>query len=181
MLHRFVAILALAVALPGLAAQAMQGACEATFSGSAPMDRFGGTVSAEPFTVQVQDQRADWQVEVQPIKMSTKKKGRDEAMHKMFRIPEFPVISGAAHNIDLAALTAGGDQPVEIPFTLTILGTAKEMTAAVSNVKDDGQQLSFDATFVVSLKDFSLKPPVLMGMIRVRDAVPVTAHFTFTR
>jgi hypothetical protein len=180
--RRLTALLSVILALPVLAAESMQGSCDVDFTGSAPMDKFKGTVSAEPFVVQVDEAgHAAWRVEVHPAKMSTKKRGRDEEMHKMFRIPEFPILSGEARDFDLRALDGTGETTVEIPFTMTIIGTSRDMKATVTHVQKDEKSIAFDASFDVSLKAFALKAPVLAGLIHVRDRVPVIAHFTFSR
>lgn len=167
------------------AGETWQGRCDVEFRGSAPMDRFRGKAEARPFDVDVSDgengaKRAAWTVEVSPGGMTTFKKARDREMHEMFHVAEFPLISGVASNVDLPG-PDGGQQPVMIPFSLTMHGVTRPMTAAVSNYNDSGDRISFDASFVVSVKSFNLRPPVLMGMIHVRDTVPVVCHFVFSR
>jgi polyisoprenoid-binding protein YceI len=64
---------------------------------------------------------------------------------------------------------------------LTITGVSQDLTAAVTNVKDDGSKLTFDADFTIDMKTFGLKPKVLLGVFKVRNEVPVRASFTLTR
>ena len=163
-----------------------QGTCDISFTVTETMNRkFGGTGAAEASPVDVAAngavQAATWKMEVQPGKLSTKKEARDKEMHKMFRLPEFASATGEVKAFDLATLSKEAGATNQLPFTLTIIGTSQELTAAVTNVKDDGSKLTFDADFTIDMKAFGLKPKVLLGVFKVRNEVPVRASFTLTR
>jgi len=69
-----------------------------------------------------------------------------------------------------------------MPVTLTMAGTTGTVTAAVKNLRESATAVSFDLSFPVSLKAFRLKPPsTLVGLVKVRDTVDVTARVTLFR
>lgn len=162
------------------------GACAISFQVTESMNRkFSGAGPAEAFTVEVETrgavQAASWKMEVQPGKLSTQKAGRDEEMHKMFRLPEFSSATGEVKAFDLNALKKEEGATNTLPFALTILGVRQDLVAEVTHVKDEDGTLCFDANFTVDMKSFTLKPKVLLGLFKVGNAVPVRAAFTFTR
>ena len=163
-----------------------QGTCDLSFQVTETMNRkFGGTGAAEAFTVDVAAngavQAASWKMEVQPGKLSTKKEARDKEMHKMFRLPEFATATGEVKAFDLATLSKEAGATNQLPFTLTIIGVARELKATVSNVKEEKDTISFDADFVIDMKSFTLKPKVMLGIFRVGNEVKVRSTFTLTR
>jgi polyisoprenoid-binding protein YceI len=69
----------------------------------------------------------------------------------------------------------GGKAALEV--TLAIRGVERKIQATVLNWKEDGDRVSFDVEFPVSLKEFDLKAPSVLGFIRVKDRVVVKATF----
>jgi hypothetical protein len=56
----------------------------------------------------------------------------------------------------------------------------RRVRATASNLKEAGEQVSFDLEFPVSLKEFDLKAPSFFGIVRVGDKVSVKTTFTLT-
>ena len=54
------------------------------------------------------------------------------------------------------------------------------MTAQVTQFKTTAEKTTFTLDFAVSLKSFGLKPPSVMGIIRVGDTVRLQAEVTLT-
>lgn len=184
-MKRLICVLSLCLTM-GAAAETLKGACEVAFNVTETMNRkFSGSGTAEPFQVEVTpaggQRPASWKMEVQPAKLSTKKAARDAEMWKMFRLTEFAAASGEVKAFDLEQLKKAATETVEIPFTLTIVGVARELKATVSNVKEEKDTISFDADFVVDMKSFTLKPKVMLGIFRVGNEVKVRSTFTLTR
>ncbi len=56
----------------------------------------------------------------------------------------------------------------------------RKVRATASNLKESGERVTFDLEFPVSLGEFDLKAPSVLGIIRVGDKVSVKATFTLT-
>ncbi len=167
------------------AAATWQGTGEISFQVTETMNRkFSGTGTAEPFTAEVTKQGAaelaSWTVTVKPGGLSTKKKARDEEMHKMFRLPEFPAATGEVKDFDLASLKTDAGVTNTMPVRMTLIGVSQDLTAKVTNVKREGGGISFDADVLVDMKSFTLKPKVLLGMFKVHNEVPVRVSVKLT-
>ena len=67
-------------------------------------------------------------------------------------------------------------QSHEIIATVTIGEVTRDVITKVDNWKRDGDHASFDASATLSLKDFALEAPAVLGIIRVADEVKVAAH-----
>jgi hypothetical protein len=102
----------------------------------------------------------------------------------MFRSERFPRIHAAAHNVDverLRAETGNGRKGIaSIDLLLRIRERERKVRATASNLKEAGEQVTFDIEFPVSLGEFDLKAPSVLGIIRVGDKVTVKANFTLT-
>jgi polyisoprenoid-binding protein YceI len=61
-------------------------------------------------------------------------------------------------------------------LTLRVRDVERTIQAAVTNLRDEGNQVGFDVEFPVSLKDFGLKAPSFLVFFRVRDKVTVTGN-----
>lgn len=149
-----------------------EGTCEAAFAVKATMDSFVGKAESEP--VAVADGSSEVRVTVPIAGMETGKKKRDAAMRQMFEEDRYPRIEGLASLDDLRRIAENG----ELPLTLSMHGQTRELIARVSGVEATENRLVFDAAFDVSLKEFGLKPPSIMKLIRVGDVVNVTAHLS---
>lgn len=165
-------------------AETWKGSCDVAFTVTETFNRtFKGRGASEAFPVEIAadgDQlAATWKISVQPAKLTTDKKGRDEEMWRMFRLPEFPSAEGEAKAFNLKDAAAG--KATTLPFKLTIIGVSKELQGTVSNVKLEDGKASFDVQFSVDMDSFTLKPKVLLGMFKVQNEVPVTATFHFAR
>jgi polyisoprenoid-binding protein YceI len=163
------------------AGESWTGRCDVVFHVKATMHQFDGTAQSDPVGVNFNGGKASWTVAVPVSGMSTRNVKRDREMREMLHAHDHAQIVGQAAAVNWKALAGGGAAPADLPFDLTIAGTTRSLKAAVSDWKEDGDQVSFRARFTVSLKEFKLKPPSVIGMIRVADAVTVNAHFVFTR
>jgi hypothetical protein len=116
--------------------------------------------------------------------MDTRNRSRDGQMREMFRSERFPRIHAAAHNVDVERLRAetgkGREGIASIDLLLRIRDRERKVRATASNLKEAGEQVTFDIEFPVSLGEFDLKAPSVLGIIRVGDKVSVKANFTLT-
>ena len=102
----------------------------------------------------------------------------------MFLAERFPRIRAAAHNVDVDRIRAeagkgrGGDASIDL--LLRIRDVERKVRATASNLKESGERVTFDIEFPVSLREFDLKAPSVLGIVRVGDKVSVKANFTLT-
>jgi polyisoprenoid-binding protein YceI len=124
------------------------------------------------------------EVEVPVASMNTRNKSRDGQMREMFRSDRFPRIRGEARNVDVERIRVefgkvrGGD--VSIDLLLRIRDVERKVRATASNLRESGERVTFDLEFPLSLGEFGLKAPSVLGFIRVGDKVSVKATFTLT-
>ena len=162
------------------------GDSDVKFHGDSTLHGFDGTVNDVPLTVSVSGTEGSRVVsavsEVKVKNMDTNHEGRDENMMKMFQQTEFPLIKVEVVGAQEAKLQPKGGKPGAMTVKLTIIGKSNRIDASVTNLKQTADSLSFDLSFPVSLKAFSLEAPsALLGMVKVRDTVEVTAHITLRR
>jgi hypothetical protein len=124
------------------------------------------------------------EVEVPVAGMDTRNKSRDGQMREMFRSGPFPRIHASAHDVDVERLRVeigkgrGGDASIDL--LLRIRDVERKVRATASNLKESGEQVTFDLEFPVSLREFDMKAPTVLGIVRVGDKVSVKATFSLT-
>jgi len=171
------AILALAFAAH---AETWTGTADVKFKGYSTLHDFTGTVSA-PLKTTVSGEKGARTVsatsDVEVKRMSTRDDARDKNMMLMFNAAKFALLKVSVAGADERALRKGA-----MPVTLTIAGTSGKVAAAVANILESADSVSFDLAFPVSLAAFKLTPPsTLAGLIKVKDNVDVTARVTLKR
>jgi polyisoprenoid-binding protein YceI len=124
------------------------------------------------------------EVEVPVAGMDTRNKSRDGQMREMFRSDRFPRIHAVARDVNVGRLRVeigkGRDGDASIDLLLRIRDVERKVRATASNLKESGERVAFDLDFPVSLREFDLKAPSVLGIIRVGDMVSVKARFTLT-
>jgi len=174
--------LGLGTAVTSAAAQpsALRGKCTISFSGTSTLHGFEGTAACEPFTLEPVDAGAakssQWKthVRVDVTKMSTDNKARDRNMAKMFDAETYPWIEASFESIQ-----PGPSDTLE--FRLTIGKSTNTVVAKITERQEADDELSFSATFKLSLADYALKPPSVFGIIRVGDEVSVRVNASVRR
>jgi hypothetical protein len=124
------------------------------------------------------------EVEVPVAAMDTRNRSRDGQMREMFRSDRFPRIHAAARDVDVDRLRVemgkGREGIASIDLLLRIREVERKIRAMASNLMESGDRVTFDIEFPVSLGEFDLKAPSVLGIIRVGDKVSVKATFTLT-
>ena len=123
-------------------------------------------------------------VEVPVAGMDTRNKSRDGQMREMFRSDRFPRIHAAARDVDVDRLRVelgkGHEGKAPLDLLLRIRDVERKIRATASNLKESGDRVTFDLEFPVSLGEFDLKAPSVLGIIRVGDKVSVKTTVTLT-
>jgi len=150
------------------------GAAEVMFKGTSTLHEFEGSVKTAPFQATFSEDKKTEQLRVSAsttvviLELDTQNKKRDKKMFKMFETKQYALISGSVENVLVP--TSGSS---EVSLRLKIHGVEKEITATLSDFKRDGKTAQCKMTFTVVLTEFGLKPPSVMGLIRVGDNVQI--------
>jgi hypothetical protein len=184
----------LLLALAGCAAQAgevYEGTCNVAFKGDSTLHAFAGDVTNVALKVMLEPDASgqpslSTRVDLGVKALSTHHTKRDANMQKMFQSDQHPSMLVTVSNAPLseARLTpeAVAKGPGMLPLRMTIAGVACNYKAATKNQKPMADGWEFDLEYDVSLKDMKLKPPTaLLGTVKVRDTVHVTAHVKVKR
>ncbi len=123
-------------------------------------------------------------VDVPVAGLDTRNKSRDEQMREMFGSDRFPRIHAAAQDVDVERLRKemgkGREGKAPLDLLLRIGEVERKIRATAGNLMESGDRVTFDLEFPVSLREFGLKAPSVLGIIRVGDKVSVKAVFTLT-
>jgi polyisoprenoid-binding protein YceI len=186
---RPVFLLLLLLAAPAFAGD-VRGVCDVRFLGSSTLHDFSGKGVCRPFNATMARDAAgkavlpSVEVEVSVAEMTTENDSRDGQMRKMFDADRFPRIRASARGIDVDRLREemgkDGEGKAPLDLTLRIRDAEREVRATASGLKESGERVTFVIEFPLSLKEFDLKAPSVLGFIRVRDKVTVKASFTLT-
>jgi YceI-like protein len=168
----------------------IRGACDVAFLVTSTLHDFPGFARCLPFEAVLARDAAGRQVipslevEVPVAGMDTRNKSRDGQMREMFRSERFPRIHAAAHDVDVERLRVGIGKGREgitsIDLLLRIRDVERVVRATASNLKESGERVTFDLEFPVSLGEFDLKAPSVLGIVRVGDKVSVKTTFALT-
>jgi polyisoprenoid-binding protein YceI len=173
-----------------LAPATIRGTCDVAFLATSTLHDVSGSARCLPFATVLARDAAGGQViptvevEVPVEGMDTRNKTRDGKMREMFLSERFPRIHAAAQDVDVERLRVeigkGREGIASIDLLLRIRDVERKVRATASNLKESGDRVGFDLEFPVSLGEFDLKAPSLLGIIRVGDTVSVKATFTLT-
>lgn len=166
------------------------GACDIAFLATSTLHDVSGSARCQPFRVRIARDPSGKEVipvvevDVPVDAMDTRNESRDAQMRKMFQSDRFPRIRGEVRNVDVERIRAetgkdrGGVAAVDL--LLRIRDTERKVRATASDLRESGGKVSFNLEFPVSLREFGLKAPSVLGFIRVGDKVSVKAAFTLT-
>ncbi|HEY6097579.1 MAG TPA: YceI family protein [Candidatus Deferrimicrobium sp.] len=166
------------------------GACDVAFLVTSTLHDVSGSARCLPFAAVLARDAAGRQaipsveVEVPVAGMDTRNRSRDTQMREMFRSERYPRIHAAANDVDVERLRVeigkGREGNATIDLLLRIRDVERKVRATASNLKESGERVTFDLEFPVSLGEFDLKAPSVLGILRVSDKVSVKAAFTLT-
>ena len=154
-------------------ADEVAGRCRVAFSATSTLHDFEGKAPCSRLEIEPGEAghyRARAEVAVRQL--DTGNSDRDADMREMFDAERHPVITATFGDIDPAALRA--QRADALPFRIAIHGVERDVKPRITNWSEEsGKRAKFRASFDLSLKDFGLEAPVLMGFVRVGDRVGV--------
>ncbi|MCB1229516.1 MAG: YceI family protein [Verrucomicrobiae bacterium] len=167
------------------------GTCDVTFKGDSTLHDFEGTVTTKPFTVTISgiDQPAtaavSSKITAEAKKMDTDNDKRDEKMYETLEVGTYPEIEVEVTNLKAAETKPvsenGFPRPTIIPFVLKLKGKEHHLTGKVTDWKHDADTIDCTVAFVVSLKAADIKPPSVLGLVKVKDEIDVAAHLKLSK
>ena len=169
----------------------LDGECSIRFFGKSTLHDFAGQAACQPFVLQTQGDESGRQV-IEPTvvavpvsRMDTDNDGRDKKMWAMFDGTNFPEIKGHFAALDpdvvLEQLKATENGQGSLEFDLQIREVTQHIKANTNVLTITPEQIVFTMEFPLSLASFELKPPSVMGIIRVADEVRVEVQTTLHR
>lgn len=149
---------------------------QVVFRGTSTLHDFAGRVGAQPFLLVVSTNTWSAQAEVIGEEMDTAHERRDRNLRTMFETARYPRLSGWVKQAPRP-----GAEGQRVTLTLKIRDVARELPVTVSSWVETVDEIKFRAVWEVSLKEFRLKPPSVLGVIRVGDKVRLEAEVTAHR
>jgi polyisoprenoid-binding protein YceI len=140
------------------------------FDGTSTLHDFGGTIAAQPFVLTVVSNTWSATADVLAAQMDTASEGRDRNLHKMLDTNSHPRLRGSVSN---APVPLAG--PTNATLRFQIRNQEHDLPVRVENWTETAERVQFHAAWEVSLKQYGLKPPSVLGVIRVGDKVRVEA------
>lgn len=163
----------------------LAGRCDIRFFGESTLHGFDGQASCQPFSLSSEEGIRGLSIDVPVKEMNTGSSGRDKKMQSMFESDHYPVIRGLFHDIDvenmLHQLNEDGADQGHLDFDLKIREETRHVQARTRNLAVSPESISFLMDFTLSLADFQLKPPSILGMVRVNDQVRVEVMVFLSR
>jgi hypothetical protein len=171
----------LAVFLPFASAAAepavISGTCSTQFFATSTLHDFEGEAPCALLAIEAPNASGRYaaRAEVAVAQITTGIAARDRRMREMFEAKKFPRIEVRCSELDPAALRAR--RAGALPCQLTLHGVSRPISPQlVSYAEVPDTSASFAASFEVSLAQFGLEAPVVMGFVRVGDRVRVVAN-----
>jgi polyisoprenoid-binding protein YceI len=150
------------------------GSCTVRFFGTSTLHDFEGTAPCALLAIEPPDASGQYaaRAEVAIARIETGNWRRDERMREMFEAEKFPRIVASFAAVDPAALRS--QRAGALPFRLALHGVERNVAPEISGYAEEpGKRARFRAAFPLSLRDFKLEAPVVLGFVRVGDAVRV--------
>lgn len=146
------------------------------FSATSTLHDFAGTLPAQPFVITVVSNTWSAEADVSSGLMNTASEGRDKNMHKMLSTNDHPFIHG---KVAMAPKPVSGG--TNATLSLKICEQQHDLPVLITDWSETDGKLSFHAEWDLSLKQYKLKPPSVIGIIRVGDTVHLSADVTASR
>lgn len=153
------------------------GESRVAFDGSSTLHDFSGEtreVTGE-LTVRLSDPATTLEARVSAAAatLDTGNGARDRKMHRLLEVEDHPEITFEAagflpENVDREAGTVRGT----VDGILTVRGEPRRVKVPVT-VAAEGMHLTIEGEFPVKLTDYGIRPPRVLGLIRVADEMKV--------
>ena len=143
------------------------------FAGTSTLHDFGGSLPSQPFTLVLSNGTWSADADVLSGLMNTAHEKRDRKMHEMFATNSFPKMHG-----NITAAPIPGTASTNATLRLIIRDKTNDLAARITGWTEDASAIKFHAVWELSLKDYALKPPSVLGVIKVGDRIQLEADVT---
>jgi hypothetical protein len=173
-LSRLGVVAGLAAVAAAASAQDIVGSCTVQFFGTSTLHDWEGTAPCALLAIEAPDASGRYgaRAEVAIAQMDSDNSSRDKRMREMFEATKFPRIVASFASVDPAELRA--QRAGALPFRIALHGVEHDVAPTISNFSEvPGKSAHFRASFELTLEEFGLEAPVVMGFIRVDEKVKV--------
>jgi hypothetical protein len=143
------------------------------FAGTSTLHDFAGTLPSQPFTLVLSNGTWSADADVLAGLMNTANEKRDRKMHQMLATNSFPKLHGA-----VTAAPVPGIAGTNATLRLKIRDKSRDHSVLITGWSEDAREIKFHAAWELSLDDYALKPPSVLGVIRVGDRINLEAGVT---
>ncbi len=149
---------------------------EICFDGTSTLHDFGGQLPAQPFLLVLSNGTWSAQATVRSGQMTTAHEKRDKNLHAMMDTNGYPLLLGR-----VVSAPVPGPTGTNALLALKIRSVETNLVVRITDWAESDTEIRFHAAWEVSLKQFGLKPPSVLGVIRVGDRVQLTADVTASK
>jgi hypothetical protein len=143
------------------------------FQATSTLHDFEGTVMSQPFVLVLSSKSWSAEATVLGSEMTTAHEKRDVNMRKMLESNQHPRLYGVVSNAVIPTAAA-----TNASLTLRIRDRSIDLPVTISGWSETPEEVRFQATWKLSLKQYKLKPPSVLGVVRVGDEVRLVAQVT---
>jgi len=143
------------------------------FAATSTLHDFGGQLPAQPFTLVLSNRTWSAQADVLAGQMATANAKRDRNLHAMINTNSFPLLHGS-----VTAAPVPTSAGTNATLKLKIRDRESDLPVQVTAWEESATEIRFHAAWELSLRQYGLKPPSVIGLIRVGDRVHLEADVT---
>lgn len=155
------------------AARTLPASAQITFQGTSTLHDFEGGVAAQPFVLTLSSNTWSAKAAVVSSQMSTAHEARDNKMWDMLSAKVYRQISGEVRPAPIPSAAS-----TNVTLSLRIRDRQHDLPVRITGWTETAEAIQFHAAWDVSLKQYGLKPPSVVGLIRVGDRVHLEAQVT---
>jgi polyisoprenoid-binding protein YceI len=138
------------------------------FVGTSTLHDFAGELPSQPFVLVISNGAWSAEADVLAGSMATGSEGRDRNMHRMLNTNDHPRLRGKV--VSAPVPSAAGTNAM---LNLKIQNRQFDLPVRVTDWRESAEEITFHAAWEVSLKQYGLKPPSVLAVIRVGDIVRI--------
>ena len=154
--------------------------CRIDFVGKSTLHDFNGTARKLTGNFEQNSNLANGFVDIDVASLTTNEPDRDKNMYQMFDRALYPQIHFAFNDTDISDVLDHHDGQVKFTGIMTIHNISHPVTL-ISKGHLIADTFMCEGQVNIHLKDFGLKPPSILGLIRVSDVVAVQYNIVFIR
>ena len=138
------------------------------FMGKTTLHNFNGSARKLSGTMEQNLNLARGFIDVDVAGLTTEEPDRDQKMYQMFNVNLSPQIHFVFNDTDITGVLKDHDGEIQFAGVMTIHNVSRPVTL-ISKGHMQEDTLMCEGQMRVHLKEYGLKPPSVLGIIRVRD------------